>query len=190
MRQRAASTIGGSKTVPTPWRRSRRPRASSATDTFMALPPTLASMQLSGWTRTCAAIWLPATRKTKRIVRGTRNCERKLVPLIRCTSLRRNSMRGNSPRGMTLGRSPPSAPRPIGWHRQRVVQVSSGASATSLGEGNKGHTPDPPQQNPSALKPPCHHRLAELPPSTISSTHVWYAMASHQGKQRRQGKRL
>ena len=30
-----------------------------------------------------------------------------------------------------------------------VVFVCSRASATSLGEGSKGHTPDPPQQNPT-----------------------------------------
>ena len=58
-----------------------------------------------------------------------------------------------------------------------VVFVFGGASATSLGEGDKGHTPDPPQQNPTAHKPFCHHQLAELPPPPISSTHVWYAIA-------------
>ena len=30
-----------------------------------------------------------------------------------------------------------------------VVRVYSAASATSLGVGNTGHTPDPPQQNPT-----------------------------------------
>ena len=58
-----------------------------------------------------AAVWLDShlrcnlvasDAEDKRIVRGTRNCGRKLVPLTRRTSLRRNSMRGNSPRGMTF----------------------------------------------------------------------------------------
>ena len=37
-----------------------------------------------------------------------------------------------------------------------VVRVYSAASATSLGEGNTGHTPDPPQQNPTRYA----HQLA------------------------------
>ena len=35
--------------------------------------------------------------------------------------------------------------------RSQTSRCHLGASATSLGEGNKGHTPDPPQQDPTVI---------------------------------------